>query len=106
MVAGRFFPLTRNWKSGDRVEYEIGMPLRLQAIDAQNPQIVALVRGPLALFAAGTVPPTLSRGQLLAASALAATSEDWIVQGDAGKVTFRPFLAVKETYRLYLQATG
>ena len=107
VVAGRFFPLTRNWKSGDRVEYEIGMPLRLQAIDAQNPQIVALVRGPLALFAVGTVPPTLSRGQLLAASTLAATSEDWIVQGDAGKVTFRPFLAVKdETYRLYLQVTG
>src|SRR5262252_6204032 len=107
VVAGRFFPLTRNWKSGDRVEYEIGMPLRLQAIDAQNPQIVALVRGPLALFAVGTVPPTLSRGQLLAASTLAATSEDWIVQGDAGKVTFRPFPVVKdEPYRLYLQVTG
>jgi DUF1680 family protein len=107
VVAGRFFPLTRNWKSGDRVEYEIGMPLRLQAVDAQNPQTVALVRGPVALFAVGTVPPTFSRGQLLAASALAATSEDWIVQGDAGKVTFRPFLAVKdETYRLYLQVTG
>jgi hypothetical protein len=89
------------------VEYEIGMPLRLKAIDSQNPQTVALVRGPLALFAVGTVPPTFSRGQLLAASTLAATSEDWIVQGDAGKVTFRPFLAVKdETYRLYLQATG
>jgi hypothetical protein len=89
------------------VEYEIGMPLRLQAIDAQNPQIVALVRGPVALFAVGTIPPTFSRGQLLAASTLAATSEDWIVQGDAGKVTFRPFPAVKdETYRLYLQVTG
>lgn len=102
IVPGKFFPLTRTWKSGDRVEYEIGMPLRLQAVDAQNPQIVALVRGPLAMFAIGTLPPTFSRAQLLAASAAAASSEDWIVQGNGGKVTFRPFAAVgKETYRLY-----
>src|SRR5215831_3917238 len=38
LVPGKFFALRRNWNSGDRVEYEIGMPLRLQAIDAQNPQ--------------------------------------------------------------------
>jgi DUF1680 family protein len=102
VVAGKFFPLTRTWNNGDRVEYEIGMPLRLLAVDAQNPEIVALVRGPLALFAVGSLPATFSRAQLLAASAAGASSEDWMVQGDAGKVAFRPFSAVgDEGYRLY-----
>jgi DUF1680 family protein len=42
LVAGKFFALTRAWKNGDQVEFEIGMPLSLQAVDAENPQIVAL----------------------------------------------------------------
>jgi hypothetical protein len=84
------------------VEFEIGMPLRLQPVDAQNPQLVALIRGPIAMFATGNLPANFSRAQLLAASAAGASSEDWIVQNDAGKVTFRPFAAIgDENYRLY-----
>jgi DUF1680 family protein len=99
LVAGNFFGLTRTWKNGDRVEYEIGMPLRLQSVDAQNAQTVALLRGPIALFAVGNMPTTFSRAQLLAASQ---SSQDWLVQGDAGKVAFRPFAAIgNESYRLY-----
>jgi uncharacterized protein len=101
-VAGKFFELSRTWKNGDRVEFEIGMPLRLQAVDAQNPQIVALLRGPLALFGVGNLPSNLSRAQLLATSAASHASEDWLVQGDAGKIIFRPFAAIgDEPYRLY-----
>ena len=47
VVAGKFFELSRTWKGGDRVEYEIEMPLSLQAVDPENPQIrkhPALVR--------------------------------------------------------------
>jgi len=99
VVAGQFFELTRIWKSGDRVEYEIGMPLSLQAVDAQNPQIVALRQGPLALFGVGNLPPNFTRAQLLAASQSAG---DWLVQGSAGNITFRPFAAIAdEPYRLY-----
>jgi hypothetical protein len=99
VVAGQFFELTRTWKNGDRVEYEIGMPLRLDAIDAQNPQIVALRQGPLALFGVGDLPASFTRAQLLAASAY---SQDWMVQGSAGKATFRSFAAIgDEPYRLY-----
>lgn len=102
VVAGKFFALSRTWKNGDRVEYEIGMPLRLQAVDAENPQIVALVRGPVALFAVGNLPADFSRSQLLAASSASQTSEDWLVQSDAGKVRFRPFAAIgNDPYRLY-----
>jgi DUF1680 family protein len=102
VVAGKFFELSRTWKTGDRVEYEIGMPLSLQAVDNENPQIVALRRGPLALFATGNLPATFSRAQLLAATAASQSSENWLVQGDAGKITFRPFASINdEPYRLY-----
>jgi len=107
VAAGKFFPITRTWKNGDRVEYEIAMPLRLQAVDAQTPQLVALTWGPVALFAIGKLPASFSQPHLLAASPAGASSEDWIVQGDAGKVTLRPFAAIgDEDYRLYLNVKG
>lgn len=107
LTPGSFFALSRTWANGDRVEYEIGMPVRLQPVDPENPQIVALVRGPLAFFAVGNPPAEFSRAQLLAASAVSATSEDWVVQGDAGKITFRPFAAIRdEHYRLYQKVTA
>ena len=106
-VAGKFFELSRTWKNGDRVDFEIGMPLRLQAVDPENPQIVALLRGPLALFGVGNLPSNFSRAQLLAASTASQSSEDWLVQGDAGKITFRPFAAIgEEPYRLYHKVVG
>jgi len=98
-VAGKFLELTRMWKGGDRIEYEIGMPLRLQAVDPQNPQLVALLRGPLALFGVGNLPASFSRAQLLAASP---SADDWAVQDASGKITFRTFAALGEDpYRLY-----
>jgi len=101
-VPGKFFALTRTWKNGDRVEYEIGMPLRLQAVDAQTPQLVALARGPVALFAVGSLPPNFTGAQLLAGSPAGTSSTDWVVAGDTGKVTFRPFAAISdEPYQLY-----
>ena len=106
-VAGKFFELSRTWRNGDRVDFEIGMPLRLQAVDPENPQIVALLRGPLALFGVGNLPSNFSRAQLLAASTASQSSEDWLVQGDAGKNTFRPFGAIgEEPYRLYHKVGG
>jgi uncharacterized protein len=102
LTPGSFFAVNRTWSNGDRVEYEIGMPLRLQAVDAQNPQIVALVRGPVALFGVGHLPTDFSRTQLLAASTASPSSEDWVVQGDGGNVTFRAFAVIgDEHYRLY-----
>ena len=98
-VPGQFFAINRMWKSGDRIEYELGMPLRLEAIDPQNPQTVALLRGPLALFAVGNLPASFTRAQLLAASP---SSDDWAVQDASGKIAFRTFAALgDEPYRLY-----
>jgi uncharacterized protein len=102
LAPGTFFAIDRVWKSGDRVEYEIGMPLRLESVDKQNPNVVALVRGPLAMFAVGGVPADFDRKDLLQAEAVSTTSEDWNVKDEAGLIRFRPFASIKdEPYRLY-----
>ncbi len=59
---GRFAAITRSWRDGDHVALELPRPLRLEAVDQQHPQTVALVSGPLVLFAltTGTARPSLS----------------------------------------------
>ncbi len=107
IVPGRFLALQRTWKNGDRVEFEIGMPLRLLAVDEQNPNTVALVRGPIALFAVDNIPAKITRPRLLAATAVSQSSEDWLVQSDADKFTLRSFAAIgHEPYRLYHKVEG
>ncbi len=107
VTPGKFFAVNRTWKNGDRIEYELGMPLSLQPVDPQTPNTVALRRGPLAYFAMGNPPQSLTRAQLLAATAATSTSDDWIVQGGTGKIVFRPFGAIgNEQYRLYHNVTA
>ena len=83
------------------------MPLRLEAIDDQNPNVVALMRGPLALFAVGEIPAHITRDQLLTAAPVPQSAEDWIVRTGAGNLTLRPFSAImSESYRLYQRVEG
>jgi DUF1680 family protein len=107
VVPGKFLTLRRSWKKGDRVEFEIGMPLRLEAINPENPNTVALVRGPLALFAVGAPAGKITRSQLLAASAASQSSGDWLVSAGSEKWILRPFTAIgDEFYRLYQNLEG
>jgi hypothetical protein len=46
-----FATLQRRWKDGDRIDLTLALPLRLEPIDSLHPNTVALVRGPLVLFA-------------------------------------------------------
>ena len=99
---GTFASIRREWKSGDRIEYHIDMPLRLEAIDPQHPQVQALLAGPLALFAVDSSDSRFTRAQLLAAQQRGAGSTDWLVQSATGTVAFRSFAAIGgEKYRLY-----
>jgi DUF1680 family protein len=101
---GKFARLERTLKSGDRIEVEFDMTTRLEAVDAQHPNLVATVHGPLALFAVGAIPASVQRKDLLAAAQIASGSTDWQVKTDAGTFTLRPFAALqREKYRLYLQ---
>jgi DUF1680 family protein len=107
VVPGKFLALRRTWKGGDRVQFEIGMPLRLDAVDDQNPNTVALMRGPVAMFAVGDIPTKLSRAQLLGATAAAQSSQDWVAGGDAHSLILRAFAALgDEPYRLYHKLEG
>jgi hypothetical protein len=106
VAPGKFLALQRTWTDGDRVEIEFEMPARLEAVDAQNPDQVALMHGPIALFAVGSIPSHIKRNQLLAASRVAA-SADWQVTTDEGTLTMRPFASImNENYRLYQRVEG
>jgi hypothetical protein len=81
------------------------MPVMLEAVDAQHKNLVAPVRGPLALFSVGAVPPDLRREDLLRMARAAAKQGpgDWQVKTAKGELTLRPFTAIRdEHYRLYL----
>ena len=102
ITPGKFLAIKRTWKDGDRVEMEIEQPLRLEATERENPNVVALMRGPLALFAMGENPGQATRSQLLAASVSGQSLDEWIVRGDAGTMKMRSWTAIKdEPYRLY-----
>lgn len=103
LAPGTWANLDRTWKDGDRVELSLDMPLRLAPIDDRHPQLVALVYGPVALFAIEPASQTISPKQLLAAQRIG-NSSAWEVATDSGKVRMLPYAEIKdETYRLYQQ---
>jgi hypothetical protein len=104
VAAGTFARLEREWKSGDRMELDLPMKTRLEAIDAQHPDTVALLVGPLVLF--GNQVPGLSRSQLLAAKRMAPGV--WQVSPGGDRVVkMVPWTAISENepYSTYLTVT-
>ncbi len=100
---GEFLCLKRTWKNGDRIEIEFDMPTTLEAVDAEHPDLVAPVHGPLALFTLSKVSGKMSRKTLLGIKQSAPGSSDWQSHTDDGTLSLRPFSAIKdENYRLYL----
>lgn len=50
---GTWATIERNWNSGDQVELRIPLPIRMQPVDKQHPERVAIVRGPVAMVMEG-----------------------------------------------------
>jgi uncharacterized protein len=101
---GSFALMRREWKDGDRIDYSIDMPLRLQSVDAQHPDTVALLRGPLTLFAINSPASRFTRAQLLAARQVGQATPQWRVESAIAPVSFLPFAEVRDQqYRLYHQ---
>jgi len=76
---------------------------RLEAVNERHPETVALMRGPLVLFALGADRPSVSRKELLAARRLG--DSEWLVEGAAGSLKLAPFTGVGDSaYSTYLQA--
>ena len=104
VVGGNFVTIRRAWKKGDHIELDLPMTLRLEAIDGQNRQTVALLCGPLVLFAITDALPEVTSRQLLAAKKVGGQS--WQVQTDSGTLIMLPFTAIADQqYSTYLIVT-
>jgi len=101
---GSFASIRNTWKDGDLVELELPMPLRLEAVDANHPEMVALVQGPLVLLAVAESQPSFDRKALLQAKATKNASGDWLASSsDGSRVSMRPFMNIdKESYSTYV----
>ena len=90
---GQFAAIRREWKTGDRVELELPLKMRLETIDALHSDTVALLRGPLVLMAVKDEQkaslPKITREQLLAAKRM--SERQWQVASANGPVTLLPF---------------
>lgn len=103
LTPGSWAQIDRTWKDGDRIELTLDMPLRLQPIDPQHPQIVALLSGPQALFAIEQGSRTISKKQLLEARRVG-SSAVWEAAASTGRVRLMPYPSItQEHYRLYQQ---
>lgn len=101
-LPGSFASISREWKTGDRVELHLPMSLRLEPLDAGHPNIVALLCGPLVLFPIGSDTGNFSRSELLAAKATAPGK--WQIQSANGPINLLPFFAIAdEPYSTYFK---
>lgn len=105
-VPGQFAALWREWKTGDRVELELPLKMRLEAVDARHTDTVALLRGPLVLMAVksqqeGPV-PQMTREQLLTARRV--SERRWESSSANGPVTMLPFTSLDDLpYTTYVK---
>jgi DUF1680 family protein len=90
-----FATLKRRWGNGDRVDLSLPMPVRLEAIDPQHPETVALLRGPLVLFAIADEPPRVTRDQLLAVRRVEGEVA-WSAPATSGELRMAPFTHLGE----------
>ncbi len=98
-----FACIERVWKNGDCLELKLPMELRLQELDSNHPELVALKRGPLVLFAITDKKPLASREELLAARPGEKTGE-WVLELKQEKIRLLPFTSIQdEKYSTYFQ---
>jgi DUF1680 family protein len=116
-VESGFASVTRLWRPGDEVTLTLPLSLRLEPLPANggpaHPASVALLRGPLVLFAlrdpaeAGPVPAPLSIPRDTLLNAQRSGPREWTVATSAGPRRFVAFTDIGDrTYSTYLIATG
>jgi len=105
-IAPGFFPIRRQWKTGDRIEVEIDQRLRYEPVDAQSPSQIAVLRGPQVMFALADAQPKLLRRQLTSAGIARAHGDDWVARTETGDITLRPFSSIgDEVYQTYWEVS-
>lgn len=101
---GSFASVRREWKNGDTIEYSIDRVQRLESVDPQHPNTVALLAGPLTLFSLNSPESRFTRAQLLAARQ---KGSKWIAASASAPVAFKAFPDIQnERYRLYHEVSA
>jgi DUF1680 family protein len=108
-VPGQFAAVRRTWNSGDRVELELPLPMRLEPIDGQHTDTLALLRGPLVLMAVkekeAAPLPKVTRAELLSAKRV--SERQWQVTAANGPLTMLPFTWLgSRPYTTYLRVSS
>lgn len=101
---GNFAAIHRSWSTGDRIELDLPMTMRLEPVDPQHPQTVALMFGPLVLFAITDAQPGVTRADLLGAKRM--DEHTWQVKTAGAQIKMLPFTEIgEEQYSTYLLLT-
>jgi len=101
LIPGSFATVRREWKTGDQIELALPMTMRLEPVDHRHPKTVALLCGPLVLFAITSTPPVVTSRQLLAAKKTG--NQNWQVETATAPLHMLPFTAISdEQYSTYL----
>jgi DUF1680 family protein len=101
-VSSGFATLQRRWRDGDRIDLDLPMITRLEAIDGTHPNCFALLRGPLVLFPLTETNPLITAAQLLGAKRLPGESA-WQASSAAGPIRLVPFTEInEERYATYV----
>lgn len=106
LIPGTFAAVRRQWRSGDRIELDLPLRMRLQPVDAEHPDTVALLAGPLVLMRLhdSASPSPLSRRELLSAQPIRDIASSWHAGTGEAAVRLRPFSHIGgEGYSTYLQ---
>jgi DUF1680 family protein len=111
LVPGTFASIVRDWRSSDRIELHLPLPLRLEPVDSEHPQTVALLAGPLVLLrildngSASTA--TLPRKALLSAERARGDQRHWNVRHDSQEFALRAFADIDaQHYSVYQDVSG
>jgi uncharacterized protein len=103
---GAFATVFRLWRSGDHIDLRLPRKMRLEPIDPQHNETVALVCGPPVLFPItnGSSPASVTRAQLLAAKQTG--EREWQTTSGSGAMKLLPYVAIdEEQYSTYLHVT-
>jgi DUF1680 family protein len=106
LPSGAFAMLLRSWRPGDVIELELPQTLRLQAVDTEHPETVALLHGPLVLMrlleADDTPGAAPTRAALLAATRPTYAGTEWQVSAGPRTLRLRAFPDINtERYSVY-----
>ena len=97
-----FAVVRRTWKNGDVVGLALPSKLRVEPIDAAHPDVVALMHGPLVLFAITHEQPALTRKQVL--EARRGSGAEWLIDTTEEPLRLVPFTEVGDAaYTTYLK---